>query len=181
MKLDKYTVGKRYGKALFELALEGDQTEAVYQKLLVLKDVFREIPDLGNILTDVRLTGQEKQAIMDALVENFDGLIKNFLKVVFEYNRIDDVPFMIEEFVRRYDEKNKITEGTITTAVAISDKKKQEIEAKVADVFGYQKANLTPLVDESILGGVVVEANHRVLDGSLANQLNGLRAALSRK
>jgi F0F1-type ATP synthase delta subunit len=26
MKLDKYTVGKRYGKALFELAMEEQQT-----------------------------------------------------------------------------------------------------------------------------------------------------------
>ncbi|MBV7389095.1 MULTISPECIES: ATP synthase F1 subunit delta [Enterococcus] len=180
MKLDKYTVGKRYGKALFELAEEGSETDAVYQSLIILDGVFDEIPDLGNILTDVRLTGDEKEAIMNRLLQNFDGLVKNFLKVVFDYNRIDDVPFMIEEFNRRYDIKNKIAEGTITTAVAITPEKKAEIEAKVAEVFGYQKALLKPLIDESILGGVVVEANHRVLDGSLASQLAGLRAALGK-
>ena len=59
--------------------------------------------------------------------------------------------------------------------------KKHELEAKVADVFGYQKATLTPIVDKSILGGVIVEADHQVIDGSLASQLNGLRAALSKK
>ena len=36
MKLDKYTVGKRYGKALFELAVEKNQAEAIYQELLTL-------------------------------------------------------------------------------------------------------------------------------------------------
>ena len=29
MKLDKFTVGKRYGKALFELAMEEQRAEAV--------------------------------------------------------------------------------------------------------------------------------------------------------
>ena len=88
---------------------------------------------------------------------------------------------MIDEFERRYDERNKIAHGTVTTAVPLSEKKKHELEAKVADVFGYQKATLTPIVDESILGGVIVEADHQVIDGSLASQLNGLRAALSKK
>ena len=39
MKLDKYTVGKRYGKALFELAVEKNQAEAIYQELLTLREV----------------------------------------------------------------------------------------------------------------------------------------------
>ncbi|BBM19240.1 MULTISPECIES: ATP synthase F1 subunit delta [Enterococcus] len=181
MKLDKYTVGKRYGKALFELAIENEAADAVYQELLTIREICKEIPDLGNILTDVRLEGAEKKAIMDAFTGGFDGIVKNFLLVVFEYNRSDDLPFMIDEFERRYDEMNKVAHGTVTTAVPLSEEKKHELEAKVADVFGYQKASLTPIVDESILGGVIVEADHQVIDGSLASQLNGLRAALSKK
>ena len=181
MKLDKYTVGKRYGKALFELAIENDAADAVYHELLTIREVCKEVPDLGNILTDVRLTSGEKQAIMDSFTKEFDGLVKNFLLVVFEYNRSDDLIFMIDEYERRYDSLNKIAHGTVTTAVPLSENKKQELEAKVADVFGYQKATLTPIVDESILGGVIVEADHQVIDGSLASQLNGLRAALSKK
>ncbi|OJG35763.1 ATP synthase F1, delta subunit [Enterococcus devriesei] len=166
---------------MFELAIENKAADAVYQELLTVREICKEIPDLGNILTDVRLTGAEKKAIMDAFTGNFEGIIKNFLLVVFEYNRSDDLPFMIDEYEHRYDELNKIAHGTVTTAVPLSEEKKHELEAKVADVFGYQKATLTPLVDESILGGVIVEADHQVIDGSLASQLNGLRAALSKK
>lgn len=181
MKLDKYTVGKRYGKALFELAIENNAAEAVYQDLLTIRTICKEVPDLGNILTDVRLKGEEKQAVMDIFTKEFDGLVKNFLLIVFEYNRSDDLVFMIDEYEHRYDSLNKIAHGTLTTAVPISEEKKQQLEAKVADVFGYQKATLTPIVDKSILGGVIVEADHQVIDGSLASQLNGLRAALSKK
>ncbi|GCF93391.1 ATP synthase subunit delta [Enterococcus florum] len=181
MKLDKYTVGKRYGKALFELAVEGQATEEVYQDLLTIRKVFEEIPDLGNMLTDVRLHGYEKDAIMQAFAQGFDGVVKNFLLIVYEYNRSDDLLFMIDEYERRYDQLNQVALGSITTAVAISEEKKQQIEAKVADVLGYKRADLSPVVDPSIIGGVIVEADHQVIDGSLASQLNGLRAALSKK
>lgn len=181
MKLDKYTVGRRYGKALFELAIEKRAAESVYNDLMVIREVFTAVPDLGNILSDVRLHAAEKEAITSKLTSQFDGIVKNFLNVVFEYNRSDDLPLMIDEYEHRYNEANKIVLGTVKTAVAIDHKKQAQIEAKVAEVFGYQKAELTPEVDPSIVGGVIVEANHQVIDGSLASQLNGLRAALSKK
>ena len=39
MKLDKFTVGKRYGKALFELAMEEQRAEAVYHELMTLRQI----------------------------------------------------------------------------------------------------------------------------------------------
>lgn len=46
---------------------------------------------------------------------------------------------MIEEFERRYDEQNKIAHGTVTTAVPLSEEKKHELEAKVADVLATRR------------------------------------------
>ena len=53
MKLDKYTVGRRYGKALFELAIDSNSAEEIYQELLSLRQIYSEIPGLGNVLSDV--------------------------------------------------------------------------------------------------------------------------------
>ncbi|MCQ4503299.1 F0F1 ATP synthase subunit delta, partial [Vibrio parahaemolyticus] len=82
MKLDKYTVGRRYGKALFELAIDSNSAEEIYQELLSLRQIYSEVPGLGNVLSDVRLEPHEKRIIMDKLVSGFDGIVKNFLEVV---------------------------------------------------------------------------------------------------
>ncbi len=66
MKLDKYTVGRRYGKALFELAIDSNRAEEIYQELLSLRQIYAEVPELGNMLSDVRLEPHEKRLIMDA-------------------------------------------------------------------------------------------------------------------
>ncbi|BCA86174.1 ATP synthase subunit delta [Enterococcus saigonensis] len=180
MKLDKYTVGKRYGKALFELAAEEQVTEAVYHDLLSLKNIYKAIPDLGNMLSDVRLNLNAKRALMDKIVSEFDGITKNFLEVVFRYNRMDDLVLIIDEYERRYDEAQSLVLGTVTTAVTLSDEQKGQLEEKIASLLGYKKANLVEKVDPNILGGVVVEANHQVIDGSVKSRLEQLRAMIGR-
>ncbi|MDN6204678.1 MAG: F0F1 ATP synthase subunit delta, partial [Tetragenococcus halophilus] len=84
MKLDKNTVAKRYGKAIYELATENGQEDNVYNELLSLRDIFKTLPDLGNILSDRHLNLQEKRSLMDQLVQNFTGIVYNALEVIFK-------------------------------------------------------------------------------------------------
>lgn len=180
MKLDKYTVGKRYGKALFELAVEEQQTEAVYQDLLTLRKIFQEIPDLGNMLSDVRLDSDKKRKIMDQIVKGHNEIVENFLEVAYRYNRLDDLLFIIDEYEGRYNEAKKVILGTVTTAVKLTEDQKLQLTKKIAQRLGYEKAELTEQVDPEILGGVIIEANHQVLDGSVKSRLENLRNQLRR-
>lgn len=111
MKLDKFTVGKRYGKALFELAMEEQRAEAVYHELMTLRQIYQEIPMFGQIVTDNRLDSHKKRKLVDQLFNNFDGLVKNFLEIVYEYNRMDDLLLIIDEYERRYDEQQGLVRG----------------------------------------------------------------------
>lgn len=178
MKLDKYTIGKRYGKALFELASEKGAAQAIYQELLTLKEIFYQVPDLGEILSDVRLEPYEKDVIMEKLTSGFDGLMKNFLYVVYNYGRMSDILLMIDEYEYRYDEHQRIILGTVTTAVPLTKEQHQTLEEKAAALLGYETAHLINLIDPKIIGGVVIEANHKVIDGSIYKQLETMQQLL---
>ncbi|GAA3017306.1 ATP synthase F1 subunit delta [Tetragenococcus solitarius] len=180
MKLDKDTVAKRYGKALYELAVEKGQTEDVYKKLLALREVFQSVPDLGNILSDSRLDLHEKRDIMDKLVSNFDGIVYNALEVIFRYGRMYDLMLIIDEYEKRYDDDQGLLLGTVTTAVSLKEEQKNKLAAKIAQMFDYKTANLQEIVDPSIVGGVLVETNGRVIDGSIKTQIENLRKQLSK-
>ena len=132
------------------------------------------------MLCDVRLEPHEKREIMDKLVSGYDGIVKNFLEVVYEYNRMDDLLFMIEEYERRYDELQGLLLGSVTTAVPLSDEQPIQLEKNVAKTMDYQSVELKQIVDSSIIGGAIVEANHRVIDGSIRTQLEKMRNQLNR-
>lgn len=180
MKLDKYTVGKRYGKALFELAIEKQQADQVYQKLLTLREVVQDVPGLGEILSDARLEPYEKDKIMEQLTNGFEGIVKNFLEVVYNYNRMSDLLLMIDEYEYRYDEHRRLILGTVITAVPLTKEQHQTMEAKAAQLLGYEKSNLINLIDPKIIGGVVIEANYQVIDGSIQKQLEKIEALLKK-
>ncbi|MGM9904403.1 ATP synthase subunit delta [Enterococcus sp. 10A9_DIV0425] len=180
MKLDKYTVGRRYGKALFELAIASNNQEEIYQELLSLRQVYTSVPELGNILSDVRLEPHEKRVIMDKLVSGYDGIVKNFLEVVYNYNRMSDLGLMIDEYEHRYNEHKGLLLGSVKTAVPLSDEQLKRLEENVAKTMDYQKVELKQSVDSSIIGGAIVEADHRVIDGSIRTQLEKMRNQLNR-
>lgn len=180
MKLDKYTVGRRYGKALFELAIDSNRAEEIYQELLSLRQIYAEVPELGNLLSDVRLEPHEKRLIMDKLVAGFEGTVKNFLEVVYNYNRMSDLTFMINEYEHRYNEHKGLLLGSVKTAVPLSEEQLQNLEKNVAKTMDYQTVELKETVDSSIIGGAIVEANHRVIDGSIRTQLEKMRSQLNR-
>ena len=158
MKLSKYEVGKRYGKAIFELAVENDCLAQTHQELLELKSIFEKMPEIGLLLTDVRLDITKKQAIVDVLTKDCSNLVKESAQVIFE--------------------KFAILEGTVITAVPLSAQQKAKLEEKILAKFGLKSAELKEIVDPSIIGGVIVEANHQVIDGSLKTQLENIKAKL---
>ena len=178
MKLDKITVAKRYGKALFELAVESQQADDVYDELLKVRKIFEEVPELGDLLSDVRLDLHEKRKVMDNLVKGFTGIVHDALEIIYQYERMYDMLLIIDEFERRYDDYSSIILGNVTTAVPLTKEQKAVLSRKVADQFGYQTAKLTEKIDPSILGGVVIEANHYIIDGSIKNRLEYLRKEL---
>ena len=106
--------------------------------------------------------------------------IRDSLEIVYEYDRMDDLLLIIDEYERRYDEYQGLVLGTITTAVALSAEQKSKIEKQIADKLGYKQAQLKETVDPTILGGVIVEANHQVIDGSIKSQLDYLRQKIGR-
>lgn len=181
MKLDKYLIGRRYGKALFEAAVKQDNLPEIYHDLRELRKIFLNIDDLGNILTDARLEPDEKDDIFDVLLPHFDGLVGDFLRVVYEYQRADALVLIINEFERRYDDYRGVVYGTATTVQPLTADQKSKLEAKFAEIFGVQEVRLDNKIDPSIIGGVIVEANHRVVDGSLRKQYEKLRQALLEK
>src|SRR5258708_7090898 len=65
----------------------------------------------------------------------------------------------------------------ITSAVALTDAEKREIEAKLQAKFG-RALSFAYTVDRSLLGGVMAKVGDKIIDGSLATKLNAMQESL---
>lgn len=178
MKLDKYEVGKRYGKALFNLAKDNECEDQVYNELVTIRTIFQETPQLGDLLDAVHANANLKEQLMNELLKPFSTMVQNFLKVTYTYRRMHQVIFMIDSFEHLYDEQRRYIRGTIKSVVPLSVEQTKAIEEKVAHILGYEQAILNNEIDQEIIGGFVVEANHYVIDRSLQQQIKNMARTL---
>jgi F-type H+-transporting ATPase subunit delta len=178
MKQDKKLIGKKYSKALFELAVEQEKVAVVLDELKTLRKIFQEVPELGIALMDNRLSKEQKKQLFSFLQGQSSQLVENFLSILFEANRIELFSLIVDDFEQRLLNKAHKTQGTVTTAIALTENQKENLKQSVAKKFGFTSVEFTNKVDETIIGGVIIEVNQKMIDGSVKSQLQKLEKLL---
>ena len=179
MKLDKYEIGKRYGKALFQLSLEKDCIKQTYDELLTLKTIFNENKDLGKMMDAVHTNVSLKENIFKELTTPFSPLVQHFLMVVYRYRRLEQLLIMIDYFEKYYDEHSHHLRGIVKSVVPLSNEQLLKIEQSVSNLLGYKEVTLTNQLDDSIIGGFVIEAHNYIIDRSLQQKIKTLARTLN--
>ncbi|MDT2815597.1 ATP synthase F1 subunit delta [Vagococcus carniphilus] len=174
----KYTVAKTYGKALYSEALQLKSVSETYQEMLQLREVYRQVPDLGDILSDDRLSVYEKVNIVKDLENSFGDTVAKFIHTVYDYGRMDEMPEIIDEFEHLYYEQFGIVVVDVTTAVALSMDQRHDLEKRLAVQFHANKVVIRPKLNPAIMGGMIIESEHRVIDQSVRSELEEIHGAL---
>ena len=77
-----------------------------------------------------------------------------------------------------YDTHRQYLRGTVTSAVTLSQKQQEQLEQKLAAYFNAYRVYLTSNIDPSVLGGVRIDINGYVLDGTMKQKLSQLYETL---
>jgi len=178
MKLSKEQVGKRYSKALYEVAEEQKSIEEILEDLKSLKQVYEENPSLSFALAGRSISRTEKLKILDTLKNQFGELMQDFLSLVFDNNRMDCIIEIADAFIKKYDEVNGIVEATVTTTVDLDEAQASNLESVIKKRFSVNKVNLTKIVDSTIIGGVIIRVGDQVVDGSVVKRFNDIKKTL---
>ncbi|PMD67768.1 ATP synthase F1 subunit delta [Companilactobacillus nuruki] len=178
MKLSKNQVGKRYSKALYEVAEEQNSIEEMLEDLKSLKTVYEKNPSLSFALAGRSISRTEKLTILDTLKSQFGELMQDFLGLVFDNNRMDCIVEIADAFIEKYDEVNGIVEATVTTTIDLDEAQSKNLESVIKDRFSVNKVNLTKIVDSKIIGGVIIRVGDQVVDGSVVKRFNDIKKTL---
>lgn len=175
MKLDKHTVASRYARAYYELAEEHDSIKEAFDNMMDIRQIFQDNQGLGLVLSDARLTASQKRPIVENLMKNFPELMQNFVQMIFDYDRMNDMELIVDEFEKLYDYKNRTILAKVTTAVPLTASQKEKLSASFIKKMDGKKVIFDEVVDPDILGGVIIEAEHQIFDGSIRLNLETLK------
>ena len=172
-------IGRVYGDALFDVALDKGKLEEVHEQLTQFTDAMNESHDLRVFLFSPYFSSQEKREGLARVVSGAEPELLNFLELLAEKHRMPAIFHIKRRFDERWAEENRRLEVTLTSAVELDD----EVVDRVAKEIERQTdrtINLTREVDPEVLGGLVLRVGNRVLDASIRTKLDKLRKEVAK-
>ncbi|MBQ3584267.1 MAG: ATP synthase F1 subunit delta [Lachnospiraceae bacterium] len=172
-------VSKTYGDALFELALEEDKLDILFEESKVIKEVFLENNELLKLLNHPKIDKEEKiKVIENIFTERASKDFVGFLTVIIKKERQNAIIEILDYFINTVKEYKKIGVAYVTTAVELSMEKQKEVEKRLLDTTAYESFEMNYNVDKDIIGGMIIRIGDRVVDSSIRSKLNELSREL---
>jgi F-type H+-transporting ATPase subunit delta len=169
---------KIYANALFEAAKERDRLEVVRDELHAFLEATEQVPELRELLVTPAVDSRQKVDALSALLADADELTRNFLLLVAEKNRAQQLHEIVREFDALVAREEGILDVELTTAVELSEDEATKLLGQIEQVSG-RRLRATRGVDQNLIGGFVLSAGSYRADASVKGRLDGLRRQLT--
>jgi len=167
-------VARVYSEALFEVARERGSLDEIRDQLGEVTDAIATNHDLQVFFFSPYFSSSEKR---DGIAKTFSGAdpeLVNFLELLAEKHRMPALFRIRRRFDELWDEANERLEVTLTSAIELDPSVVESVGAEIERKTG-KTIELTSRVDDSIIGGIVLQVGNRVLDASIRHRLEQLR------
>src|SRR4051812_19575038 len=167
-------VAKSYAKAVFELARERNQVDAVGKELDTLAAVMAEQPQLLAFLSRPWVAAAAKRGAAADIAARLglSPLTRDVLALIAARNRADHLAGIAKAYRAFDDLAQRRVRVQLRTAVALTDAERQKLSARLSGMLDGQQLVIEESVDTQLLGGFVAEVGSMILDGSLDTQLD---------
>lgn len=172
-------LGRRYAKALLELAREQGEVDSVLRDVGALAGAWKTSADLRELVRNPVVPRPALKATVDAVMEKLgcSRLVRNTVKLLADKGRLPH----LEEVLHALEELAEAETGRVRVEVVsakpLSDAYYDRLTEKLKRVTDL-KVVLVKKQDPSLIGGVVTRVGDQVFDGSLSNRLSELKETL---
>lgn len=167
-----------YAQSLLDLAKERNAAESIGEDLKALGEGIRSDAGLKLFVIDPSISTEKRAAAFQtAFAGKVDQLLLNFLGVLNLKGRLAMLPEISDAYQTLLDEMFGKIEVDVTVAQRLSPEELSLVQQKVSTALG-KSAVVHQYVDESIIGGLVLRVQDRLIDASVKYQLQAMKEQL---
>ncbi|MBQ9121379.1 MAG: ATP synthase F1 subunit delta [Clostridia bacterium] len=172
-------ISKEYGTALFMLACEKEAQKEFNDALDIVTSVLHENPEYTEFLSSPGVSMEERLSAIEQAFSSLPEDVVSYLRLLCERGRIGCFREATEEYKRLLAASEHISYAKVTSAVALTDGEKAALAEKLESLC-HSSISMEFALDPSLIGGVIVEIDGRILDGSVRHHLNEVKDVISR-
>ncbi len=173
------TTSREYAEALFELAAQAGLTKETSEGLETVMSALMQTPAYRALLASPAIAKEER---LNALSASFSGKIPDILLAILRMMVSRGHVSALDGMARDYEELARGYRGeamaVVTSAVPLKEAETVALRAKLEKKIG-RKVTLQCQVNPELIGGVRVEVDGRVIDGSIRNKLEEIKEVMN--
>ncbi len=171
-------IAKEYAEALFSLSVEKNAKKEYYEELLSVRDAFRNENDFLSFLSSPDIKLEEKLDLLKRAFGEDKEYVLSFLCLLTEKKRISAFYDIVSEYETLYAESEKKIKAKVTSAAELDENEKKKLALKLEKKFS-RKVECEFFVDNRLIGGLIVEADGNVIDGSVRSEIQKIKEVIS--
>ena len=172
--------GNNYAEALFMLAREENSIDEFYESLKTVRLTLEENGEYLQFLSTPSIPKDERTAALEgAFGGRINKNVLSFLQLLCVHGKAETFFECVAEYERLREWASESVVATVETAVELSDSQKQALIKALEKRTG-KSVTLNCIKNSSLLGGVRVEIDGEILDGSIKNNLKRAREVIGK-
>lgn len=176
--MNESKISVRYAKALFILAEEKDQLDAVRDDILLIRKVMTENELFSQYLGSPVVRSSQKSELVGKLFNDKLSLLTfKFLQLLIQNKRENYLDSIFRRFLDVYGMHKGIKSATITTVIPLDETLQKTVLDLIAKSFK-TKVELTIQEDTSLIGGFILRVGDQQYDASVATGLKRIKNSL---
>ncbi len=171
-------LSREYAEALYALAAEQNREKEYLEALDTAAALLADNPAYVELLACPAIPRDERDGLLEqALGTLLPEQVLAFIQLLCAHGRIRSLTDCITEYRQIYQTAVSMSTAVVTSAVPLTEEEKDRLIQTLSARMG-RTVTLTCTVDESLLGGMVVHVDGKVLDGSLRSRLHAVKEVM---
>ena len=167
----KSQVGRRYSKAIFEIAEEKNQVKEIYEMLNSAMVLYRTDKEFKNFILNPLIDNEQKKSVLNEIFGKDNSENLNILLYILDKGRMNCIKYIVAEYLKIYYRKNRILDVKATFTKELTDEQKKKLIDKLSQKTG-KEINLEIKIDKDILGDGIIKIGDKIIDGSIRRELD---------
>lgn len=166
-----------YAVALLDAAKSAGVAQPLdeFQELV---DGVQSQPEFESLLSSPMLNQDTKQGVVErTLKPRCSEFLGNFLMVLAKHDRLDLLATILNEALQEQEHRSGRQRVTVRSAVALSPAQLESIRTQLKSAMSTDPI-VIPQVEPALLGGLIIQVQDTIYDGSVATRLTNLKQRL---
>ena len=157
-----------------------EKSDEVLDSLLAFKELFEQDDSFKVFLLNFNITLEKKLGVIEKVLpdKSVQELLVRFFELVFKHGRIESIVEIVDDFVELKKKLSGEIDAVVYSPYALTKKDIESIANVIKEKLHYKAVNVEVIEDKTLVGGILLNVDGKIYDGSVKGELEKLAKVL---